>query len=332
MNAIKGAGILLIENYNNNQYITLFGNKGGKYEDLGGISEYGDLPEETAYMEGREESCNTVNITPAYLVKYGHIVDIMAYRCYVMYITNLSYRDYLKNAYQVHTQCSKSSWKESNDMTRIPIANILYMIQQGHHSVQDIFGKQVIIRDRTIHILKMGHTVILNLLTTAPHVLIKNITIRSRMKCLIGTISYSLQTYTLANAPYGYIQYAIYVVPNSKTLNYYGINILLAGFHPNNNKANILKHISNSGSINWHVNKHAIQLYTNTLTINSTTLHNIAIYMANHGFTNVNFNFAINIKNINLINNIIYSTWQIVLVERQNGVQRIIAHYPLKTN
>jgi hypothetical protein len=331
MYLIKGAGILLLENYHGKPYITLFGKKGGLYEDLGGRSDPGESSEETAYREAREESCNLIQITPLYLAKHGKFVIHKQYKCFIMYVSNLSYRDYMKNAYQVHTLCKHNTWKETNDMTRIPLKNILEMLNTN--IVIDIFGKHIRIRDRTIKMLELGRPLIINLLSKINHRMAKNITLKSRMKCLIGTTNYSLQTNSIINRNLIPL-YAIYIIPDMNILNYNNIKILVAGFHPNNYKMNMLRNISNSGSVNWKINRKKIWLYGNMLNIRSRTLLKISDYMRSNGFGLVESDFNIQLNNINLIDNIISSNlnWKIILVEQINGIQRIVEYYPLKTN
>ena len=127
---ITGAGILLLENYHDTPVITLFGNNQKNFEELGGFIDKKETPAEAAYREGREESCNLVYIRPEELTKYGTPVKHKEFMAYIMYIENLSHRDYHANMRKVHKKCKGHHWKETSEMTRFHLNDIINAAQR----------------------------------------------------------------------------------------------------------------------------------------------------------------------------------------------------------
>ena len=129
---LTGAGILILESYNSNVVVTLFGMNNTNYSDLGGHIDHGETPQNAAYREGREESENLINIKPHELLQYGIPIRLKQYLCYILYVTNLSSKDYMYNVNIIHNRCHENHtdvWKESNSMVRIPLNNIITSAQ-----------------------------------------------------------------------------------------------------------------------------------------------------------------------------------------------------------
>lgn len=190
---ITGAGILLLELYKNNPVITLFGNNNKKFEELGGSIDKKETPVEAAYREGREESCNLVYIRPEELTKYGTPVKNKEYVDYIMYIENLSHKDYHANMRKVHKKCKGHSWKETSEMARFHLNDIINAAQRKKNTVKDINGIKRDIRGRTTDIIRKSVDLLYHMyMNNYPALMTRQKVKKSRKKCLVGTITYTL--------------------------------------------------------------------------------------------------------------------------------------------
>lgn len=183
--SIEGAGVLLVESHHSKPVITLFGNKNSTYSDIGGRKDNDEKPEEIAIREAREESCNLVQLKITDLAK-AIPVTIKKYRCYIIHVKGLSKRDYLYNRKRINNKCS-GVWKETNNMVRIPIDN-LSMINSGY--LVDTEGRAIKIRGRTIKIIQSFTKQILSVIRVNPIKMKRNLTKKSRIPCLLGTVTY----------------------------------------------------------------------------------------------------------------------------------------------
>jgi ADP-ribose pyrophosphatase YjhB (NUDIX family) len=299
--SIKGAGILIIENYKNNLVVTLFGNQGKEYSDLGGVMDPGETPIKAACREAREESANLIKIEPDELKNIGNSVTISAYKAYIVYIKNLSIQAYQQNVKKVFQDCNKRVWKENNSMTRIPLDRMIDTVIKNNKQVRDINNNKIKIRGRTIKIIEKAIDILDNIHTQIPHYLHQNVTLDSRMQCLIGTYTYTLKPQdpkTKKALPQKRDhRYAIYVVPNLKDKDkalhkcnqqWGGIHITLVGFSANHPpiKPN-LKYLSNVGKTKWRIRGDTIRIRNNAIFFDSNTLDKIAIYLTKNTFQKV---------------------------------------------
>ena len=69
-----------------------------------------------------------------------------------MYIKNLKHKHYKKNMLQIHKNCTSKHWKETNSMTRIPLAN--FVAANYGPFMKNVKGDVVEIRGRTLFIIK----------------------------------------------------------------------------------------------------------------------------------------------------------------------------------
>jgi hypothetical protein len=188
--SFTGAGVLIVELYKSEPVITLFGLNNTNFSDLGGKLNLGENVEFGAYREAREESANLINIYPNKLLQYGISVIIGEYQCYVIYVKNLSMRDYIHNINHIFGTCNDDSWTETNIMTRINLFDIIKAANNGINNILDIYGNRCYIRERTMKVIRTGANKILSLITTPPILLQRNIVVHSKMPFLIGTYTY----------------------------------------------------------------------------------------------------------------------------------------------
>lgn len=194
--ARKGAGIMIIEKYNNENVITLFGKKNNNtYADLGGVVDDPENYYETAFREAREESGNLIYITPSQLKKYGVPIKLQKYRCYLMYITNLSTKDYYDNMSHIFKHCvdySCHTWKETNDVVRFPINQFINNNTKVNSYVDTNKIKHKI-RTRTIEIINQNIDKIQKMVKNPPIQLTRRRAVKTSIKCLNNTISYQIK-------------------------------------------------------------------------------------------------------------------------------------------
>ncbi len=316
---LTGAGILILELYNSNIVVTLFGMNATNYSDLGGHIDPGETPQDAAYREGREESENLINIKPHELLQYGIPIIFKQYLCYIIYVQNLSFQDYAHNVNIIHSGCQghyANVWKESNSMARIPLNNIISSAQNSLNYAYDVTGGMVYIRGRTMGIIRNSINTLLGIANTQPLQLYKHLVTTSRMPCLIGTYTYTLSPQSHYNLPQmqhtqqnphqmqqnphqiSNIEYAIYATPNlTISSNKYfhkcnktwgGMHITLTGYHLNQpSPKKFLKHISSIGTKPWKINTKTIKIKHNKIYIKSKTLDTIADFLFNHNFQRV---------------------------------------------
>lgn len=339
---IKGAGILIIENYKNNLVVTLFGNKGKEYSDLGGTVDPNENYVVTACREAREESANLIKIEPNELKKIGIPITFMSYKVYIVYVKNLNMKAYQQNVKKIFQECNKRVWKENNDMVRIPLNKMLDAIKKNKKEVNDIDNKKIQIRGRTIKIIEKANKILRNMDKQIPHLLHQNVTLDNKMQCLIGTYTYTLKKQnpkTQKSTPQKSIHpYAIYLVPHLKgkekelhkcNQEKGGIHIELVGFSKNHPpiKPN-LEYLSKIGKDQWKINGESIRIKNNAIYFDSNTLDKIASYLTQNTFQKVkgerfskvdwhiSMNCAITEKMLKIIKN---TTWSLCIVRENDN-------------
>lgn len=194
-----GAGVFIIEKYFNGKKwvncITLFGKKGGKFDDPGGHIDKGETPEKAAYRELREETANLITIDKHFLKK-SYYVNVKRYKCFIVYVKGLSKKQYYVNRKHIDMKCKRAhSWKETNEMIRVPIKNMLHMINLGNNYVYDTDGIKRKIRGRTIGIFKRSIDIMRKLLSSKhkPIKLKKKKVLSSRMLCLRSMYTFRIE-------------------------------------------------------------------------------------------------------------------------------------------
>ena len=346
--AIKGAGILIVESYKNNPVITLFGKNDLNYSDLGGKTDPGELPEETAYREAREESANLINILPDELNKYAARIQFSSYAVYIIYVQNISFKDYAHNVRQIFGTCNykQNHWKETNSMVRIPINNIINAATNNVNYAIDTNGYAVPVRCRTMEIIRVSIATLQSMIKMQPIKLHKHLVTSSRLPCLIGTYTYTISDRAMfAKSPalFGDTEYAINVTPiiDYKSdpflfnFNDKGMHVTITGFHPDNEPAKkFIKYLSEEGTEPWTVSVDTIRIKKNTNTIyfESKTLDKIADFLHKNGFNKVKSNWHISSdcripKNIKQI--LKKQRWALTVVKRDPNSIKWLDRYPL---
>ena len=178
MQHITGAGVLLIENYNNVPVITLFG-QSGSYSELGGHRDENESVEQTASRECREESENLIYILPEEILKNGKMVFLKTYVCFVIYVSQLDENDYNHNVRLIYSKCKEAHWKETDELIRISVDNIKKI---KNDQVTDVNGVLRKIRGRTQAVLKVGYDIINDKIKEKPLVLYRHIVRNSSLK------------------------------------------------------------------------------------------------------------------------------------------------------
>jgi ADP-ribose pyrophosphatase YjhB (NUDIX family) len=189
MNFLSGAGIFIIENFDNHQVALLFGMKNGEYNEPGGTIDPGEKPEVTACRETREETANIINIKPDELLKIAIPIQHKQYMSYVIYLDKINTNDYYHNVKIIFNKCRPHVWKENNSIARINLNELIQNSHDNKNIMKDINGKNIFIRNRTLGIAKKINNILNNL--KKPITLYQNITLHSRLSCLIGTFTYT---------------------------------------------------------------------------------------------------------------------------------------------
>ena len=107
-----------------------------------------------------------------------------------MYVENLRIQDYEYNKKHIHQDCSPDHWKETQQMVRIPIQNIDFW--KMNPTLRDLSGEVRHLRDRTQAIIRYGSAQIHEVLQQKPLPLVRRRATKSRIDCLVNTISYQL--------------------------------------------------------------------------------------------------------------------------------------------
>jgi hypothetical protein len=305
----KGAGILIVESYKNSPVITLFGKHNSELNDVGGSIDPNESSEVAAARECREETGNLINIKPSELLQISMPVLLRQYISYAVYVRNISAKDYNHNIKQIFGSCNSHVWKETNIMARFPLKDIIAAANSYSKTAIDVNNKQYLIRDRTMGLIRAAVPTLNKIIRSTPIELVKNRTSNSRMSCLIGTYTYTLQSTKLVKVNNLQLpldkKYGIYIVPNlDKTklstsaytfLNncgtWGGLHTTLCGFSNKIMYQNIklfLDHVSKSGKKMWKINNSTIKIQNQTIFYKSRTLDIIADFLYNNcGFTKV---------------------------------------------
>jgi len=320
---IGGSGILIVENYNNKPYLLLFSGKSNDYDEPGGVLDEGEKSEETACRETREETCNIINIKPDELkmmVTPQYQVYIKTYLAYILYIENINIKDFEHNVKKVFKNCKDRHWKEKYKITRVPINNILQSIESNINLVYDIDHKAIMVRERTLAIVKKALKILTNINLSCPITLTRNITQNSKMRCLIGTYTYTLHKYepiTKQSTPQiakpRIHEFGIYAIPNNTKLDLY---ITIIGFSNKHPPLKInLDYISNLSNIPWKIDLTKINIKNNRLYFQSRTLDKIANILANNNFQKIKGKKFSN-TDWNILKNML---WSLVIVKKEKN-------------
>lgn len=199
----SGAGVIIIEDYVRKNgiiepCIILARNKAsGIYNDFGGGIEkkYKSMNnpiEITAIKELREESRNLVVIKGDGLKMY---IDINTgkkntndfYRGFLVKINGINRKYFLKNMKIIDRKIVNKSksipkyWKETDDITHIPIKNIDFdkLEKRGKIQLVDIYGNNIIIHGRVKRLLYFGRSHIIKVSKQKPYLTRHNITINN---------------------------------------------------------------------------------------------------------------------------------------------------------
>lgn len=349
-----GAGILLLEKYNNQDVICLF-NENGNFTEPGGGIDIGESVEEAAYREGREETSNLITILPYELQQFGSPIIHNEYVCFALYITGLSESVYNKNL-SLTQRCKSKSWNETDGFVRFPLKKILVAATKGETKAIDINGKERNIRDRTMKLLTKSVNVLMGLTLTQPHNLIKHLITNSKMDCLIGTYTYRMELTNdmdIPPSPPRKHRYAIYAAPDLQTIpesdqkyikscgdSWGGAHVTIVGFHREHPPLKLfLQYISNSGAKDWKLNPRKAVIQNNKLLFNSRTLDKIADFLKHNGFKRVkgpihsgdhwhiNCQSNIHEKAIKILNK---CKWSLTIVRKEGDSVRWQESYPLK--
>jgi hypothetical protein len=348
---VTGSGILIIELYMGNIVVTLFGLNGTNYNDLGGKIDHNENTQQTAHREAREESMNLINIKDSELMNYATPVMVNSYVVYILYITNLSFQDYAHNVNLVHNNCANRSWKETNSMARIPLNNIINAAHNLSNLVADINGNPIFVKDRAMNIIRTTFNILMNFGKVNPLPLYKHLVTSSRLPCLIGTYTYTIQNGSHYKNNISDLdltkKYAIYLIPKQKnTINTnqlihkcgtkLGIPyITITGF--SNNKTvedyiKFIKYISEFGNHPWSININTIKITNKFIYFKSKTLDVIAGFLKDNKFEKIkgpdNFGVKWHItercKSVNDVKILLKKqSWDIALIEKNTRNKNI---------
>ena len=82
----SGAGIMIVEYYNNSLCFTFFQHRNNQFMDVGGLIDKNESPIETAIRECREESANLLNFKASDL---NHKIIIGSYVSFFVYVSGI---------------------------------------------------------------------------------------------------------------------------------------------------------------------------------------------------------------------------------------------------
>jgi hypothetical protein len=169
---LSGAGILILENYHKkngdiiDSIVVVRNRYTGKYMDFGGSyeSKHKNL-QETAHHELREESINLYNISPKYFKTFFDIpaCDNIFYRVYVIKINGSQRKLFYNNRKIIYgNKKSPKCWKETDDISHIPIDNIQFDILNNNSkfSIFDINDRKIKLHSRLKKALYYGQKII----------------------------------------------------------------------------------------------------------------------------------------------------------------------------
>ena len=153
-----GAGALIVFKEGDNYNVVLFKNRNtNEYEEAGGGIEDVDYAESstlerTAKREVAEESRNTINI--GLDLRNQQAVDVDNYKCYVIYVGNVSTANvvtaYDTNKEIIDRSSLEGSWKETNDVKVFSLAQLAICSSP----CTSIDGSSHKISERTLKVIK----------------------------------------------------------------------------------------------------------------------------------------------------------------------------------
>jgi hypothetical protein len=351
-NNIKGAGILIIENYKNNIVAVLFGDK-KEFSDLGGVLDDGETPLEAACREAREESANLFKFEPNELKKNSIPITILAYKCYIVYVKGINATDYRHNINQVLSDCRSRVWKENDTMVRVPLKELIKSVKSNDNFVTDVGGREIKIRPRAIAIVKAALNELGDIHLQEPYYLYQNVTLSSKMKCLIGTYTYTFKENKPKNKNStprkSNNRFAIFIVPNLKgndrklhdcNIEWGGLHVTLVGFstyHPP--MIPNLKRLSSVKDDLWKIDMSTMRIQGNAIYFDSDTLDRAAEFLARNTFqkvkgpkfSNVDWHITFNCPiTTGVINTLERVSWKFVIVEETSKDIIFYEEFPVK--
>ena len=335
--SINGAGVLIVEMYNNVPCYTVFQTRNGLYEEPGGSRDPNEDIRVTASRECREETANLLKLNPQEL---NDSVIVRHYIAYIIYVSGLHRDDFLNNVKITHAHCSRH-WKETFNMTRIPIQNINIGTFPNAITYD---GQHIKLRDRLCSVITEASKNILHILNKQPIRLNRQITQSSRNHCLINTVTYTIGTGNIGMHHHVPTQahhshhhslngknIGLYIAPDSQFSKYPnlvkcnksfgGLHITILGFshhHPIQfiNQLNIVqKH--------WTPNQNSISLANKKIFLESKTLDNIASRLHNLNFKKIKgpvhsgnpWHITINCPDVtSILRLLLVSTWSLYVV------------------
>lgn len=160
---LTGAGVVLLEvNKRNDENINMVLVReisGGKYTEPGGSREKNVSILETARNELYEETAAYVWFPKVSLLNQGNNwIDVRnrKYRVYIILIDELIFDDYYDNYDNLDQLDFKSSFKETDVITRVSIKKLKKVVSgKGCDlEVKDIFNETIFLKKRTINVLR----------------------------------------------------------------------------------------------------------------------------------------------------------------------------------
>lgn len=178
----SGAGVLIIEDYidhkkNKIPSLLLVRNKATQlFTDFGGIHEKKHKTlEMTASSELNEESRNLIQIDPEILSKQNYI-DIIAnkkrniyYRIYIIKINGICRKYYHHNREIIDNSDAKKYFKETDDITHLPIKNIDFnKIKNLRCTIKDVYKNNIKLNTRLKNVLSNSYDIIKDMIDSKP--------------------------------------------------------------------------------------------------------------------------------------------------------------------
>lgn len=180
---LTGSGVMIIELYKREPCFVLFRMRtNGTYNEPGGLIDDNETPKSAACRECNEETANLLTIHKKDLKKS---LTIGSYIVYIIYVSGLHERDYVKNMDIIKSGCAHQ-WRETDKMVRVPL---MHINKKKLPYVTTYDGVHIELRKRTSRIIK--HLYDTNMtIYPEPTVLRKCIIVKHKNKCLHGTITY----------------------------------------------------------------------------------------------------------------------------------------------